>query len=140
VTTSQHRSTPEELRARLAAGRLGEPFLVYRTVKDGQQILTLHEQLEQATIGRGEGCAVRLELDAEVSRLHAELRRLSDIWVIGDEGLSRNGTFVNEERLTVRRRLLDGDIIRCGNTLLSFHDPRQSGIAATPATGRARRH
>ncbi len=37
--------------------------------------------------------------DEEVSRLHAELVALADGWAISDDGLSRNGTYVNAERL-----------------------------------------
>ena len=33
-----------------------------------------------------------------------------------DDGLSRNGTFVNGERLSGRRRLTDGDTLRFGGT------------------------
>jgi pSer/pThr/pTyr-binding forkhead associated (FHA) protein len=37
-----------------------------------------------------------------------------------DEGLSRNGTFVNDERLTGRHRLSDGDTLRFGRTRVTF--------------------
>ena len=31
--------------------------------------------------------------------MHAELTRIGDDWVVCDEGLSHNGTFVNGERV-----------------------------------------
>jgi pSer/pThr/pTyr-binding forkhead associated (FHA) protein len=43
-----------------------------------------------------------------------------------DDGLSRNGTFVNDRRVEGRRRLMDGDVLRCGATTLLFHSPFQA--------------
>jgi DNA-binding NarL/FixJ family response regulator len=42
---------------------------------------------------------------------------------VGDDGLSRNGTFVNEQRIAGRRRLRDGDVIRVGHAGLRYCDP-----------------
>ena len=58
-----------------------------------------------------------------MSRTHATLERLGSDWTIADDGLSRNGTWVNEERVTARRRLRDGDIVRVGGTALAFCAP-----------------
>ena len=116
----------------MAAERAGRPFLVYRDATGEQRIHTLPDDPGPFAIGRGDRCAVRLERDPEVSRLHASLERIAEDWVLGDDGLSRNGTFVNHERLAFHRRLRDGDVIRCGQTQLSFHDPRdrpQDGTA-----------
>ena len=41
-------------------------------------------------------------------------------FVIEDVG-SRNGTFVNSERVTGKRALLDGDVLRLGKVLLTFN-------------------
>jgi pSer/pThr/pTyr-binding forkhead associated (FHA) protein len=62
------------------------------------------------------GADVALTWDPDVSRVHAELARLADDWTVVDDGLSRNGTFINGERVEGRRRLFDGDILRCGET------------------------
>jgi DNA-binding CsgD family transcriptional regulator len=64
-----------------------------------------------------------------VSRLHAVLEYLGDEWTVVDEGLSRNGSYVNGQRLHGRRRLADGDAITIGHTLLIFR-------AAARAEGR----
>ena len=40
-------------------------------------------------------------------------------WVLVDDGLSSNGTFVNGERLNGTRRLDDGDTIRFGTTTVT---------------------
>ncbi len=94
------------------------------------------EESTAVTIGRGEGCDVRLLRDPEVSRLHAQLERLGDTWVVVDDGLSRNGTFVNGERVGGRDRLANGDVLRCGESLLTFRDPAGVSYDSTlPATG-----
>lgn len=113
--------SPEELRQRLAAERAGLPFVEY-VARDGvQRLFTLRSGA--VTLGRGEGCDLRLDADPEVSRLHAQLERLGEDWVISDDGLSRNGSFVNGDRVLGRRRLRDGDAIRCGSTVLRFREP-----------------
>jgi len=48
-----------------------------------------------------------------------------------DDGLSRNGTYVNGERVTTRQRLRDGDVVRAGSTVIVFRDPRSAGFSDT---------
>ena len=43
--------------------------------------------------------------DTEVSRLHAQVEPVGSDWIVVDDGLSRNGTYVNGERVNGRRRL-----------------------------------
>jgi class 3 adenylate cyclase len=83
------------------------------------------------TIGRGEDADVRLWWDPSVSLLHAEAIPLGSHWLIADDGVSRNGTFVNGERLAGRRRLRHGDAVRVGRTTLTFRDTRAQGQNAT---------
>lgn len=59
--------------------------------------------------------------------VHAELRRLDDAWILVDEGLSRNGSYVNGERVLGRRRLKDGDTVLIGETSLIYRDPTEAG-------------
>lgn len=77
------------------------------------------------TIGRGLTADVIVEGDARVSRLHAILERVGDTWMIIDDGLSRNGTFVNGRRLAGRVPLRDRDEIRVGSTVLTFCAPSE---------------
>ena len=51
--------------------------------------------------------------DSAVSGVHAVLERLGNTWSVRDVG-SRNGTFVNGERLTSERILHVGDELRFG--------------------------
>jgi hypothetical protein len=90
-----HLGTPLELKDRIAAERAGKPFLVYRDEQGRQQMLVLGDGAVAFTIGRSEECDVRLSWDGEVSVLHAELRRVSGHWLVVDDGLSRNGSYVN---------------------------------------------
>jgi hypothetical protein len=111
-------------------------FCCFAGADSAQQLFILDSQCSAVTLGRGTGCDVVLELDPEASRLHAELQRLGHHWVIADDGLSLNGTFVNGERIVGRHRLGNGDVVRCGNTLLRFVDPSTPGYQSTrPANG-----
>src|SRR5215218_139256 len=76
---------------------------------------------------------VCLPWDPEISRLHAEMLQRAGEWVIADDGLSQNGTFVNGMRVEGRRRLHDGDLITLGSTSLTFCDPRGSSADITLA-------
>jgi hypothetical protein len=128
--------TPSELQRRLEAERHGRPFLIYRSAEDTEELFAMPDGSATVAIGRGEGCDVRLLRDPEVSRLHAQLERLGDTWVVVDDGLSRNGTFVNGERVAGRDRLADGDVVRCGGSLLTFRDPAGASYESTlPASG-----
>jgi pSer/pThr/pTyr-binding forkhead associated (FHA) protein len=107
-----------------AGGSLAEIFLLYRDGTGRQQVVSLGAATTAArlTLGRSAHNHVRLEWDNKVSRLHALFERIGSDWIVVDDGLSRNGTFVNGERLVGRRRLGDGDVILVGSTSLTYHD------------------
>ena len=78
------------------------------------------------TIGREAGNFIQLE-DHEVSRRHAEIRRVGETLVLGDLK-SSNGTFVNDRKVE-RAELASGDRIRIGRTVLVYakdHDDEQA--------------
>src|SRR3954469_4427074 len=130
--------TAEEARERVSAERGGVPFLLYRDGSGGQALVELSEDRDRVTIGRRETNAVALPWDAQVSRVHAELTRMGDDWILCDEGMSHNGTFVNGERVRGRRRLRSGDAISVGDTLITFCAPEgYSMIATAPGGDRA---
>ncbi|WP_405167621.1 FHA domain-containing protein [Nocardia sp. NBC_01499] len=97
-------------------------FLRFQDDTGRQQELMLSADRERVTIGRSPQADLALPWDAEVSRLHAAIEYLGAQWTIVDDGLSRNGTFVNGDRLVGRRRLMAGDVIRVGTSRVSFHD------------------
>lgn len=121
-----HAATPAELRERIEAERAGTPFLVLRDGAGAQRLFVLDPARERVTLGRSAGNDVALQWDTEVSRLHAELERLGDEWTAADDGLSRNGSFVNGQRISGRHRLRDGDVLRVGRTQIAFRVPESS--------------
>jgi pSer/pThr/pTyr-binding forkhead associated (FHA) protein len=112
--------TPAQLSERLQAERRGTPFLLYLDDEHGQHIVDLAARTDVVSLGRQPESDVTLEWDTEVSRTHALLERVGGAWTLVDDGLSRNGSFVNGQRVRGRRRLDDGDTIKIGNTLLAF--------------------
>jgi hypothetical protein len=70
------------------------------------------------SIGRQNDCTIVLG-DPNVSRRHAEIRPAGDGFSVVDLG-STNGTRVNGMRIPSERRLVDGDEVRCGNTIMHF--------------------
>src|SRR3954447_23273335 len=125
----------EELEARLAAERMGVPFLVFRDGEDQQRIFALEPGRRSVTIGRRDEADISLPWDPECSRLHAELELRAGEWTLTDDGLSQNGTWGNELRLVGRRRLADGDILRVGRTRIAYTRPGAAGIRATLVPG-----
>ncbi len=129
--------SPEEVRDRVLAQRRGLPFLLYRDGAGTQMVLELEGDRERVTIGRRATNDIPLPWDGEVSRIHAELTPMGGEWIVCDEGLSHNGTFVNGERIRGRRRLRGGDVIAVGDTLIAFcTSPSRSTVATTRARGR----
>ena len=70
-------------------------------------------------LGRDNSNPVRLH-DTEVSRRHAEVRRIDDAFHVFDLK-SANGTFLNDEPID-RAPLRSGDQLRLGQTVLLFQD------------------
>jgi pSer/pThr/pTyr-binding forkhead associated (FHA) protein len=134
----RHASTPEELRDRLAAERRGTPFVVYRDADERQRIVELAGTTTRLTIGRHERNDIALGWDGEVSRLHAVLELVGFDWVLSDDRLSRNGTYVNGERVS-SRALRSGDLIAVGDTQLAFVAPDSSSGSVTLTAAGVRR-
>jgi pSer/pThr/pTyr-binding forkhead associated (FHA) protein len=124
-----------ELKAQIEAGRAGRPFLVFRDGGGGQAIVAIEPGASELWVGRGESADVRLEWDEEVSALHAQIEVVRDECTLVDDGLSRNGSFVNEERVHGRRHLRDGDTIRFGRTTVLYRKPGEDAPEATVIAG-----
>ena len=135
----RHTLSPSELAGLVDAEREGGTFLAYR---DGAGDLRFEplEGVERLAVGRSPDSDLELGWDAEVSRAHAQLERVGGDWTLVDDGLSRNGSFVNDERIVGRRRLQDGDVLRFGHTSLVFRRPRPAtdSTAAADPTALAR--
>jgi predicted component of type VI protein secretion system len=129
-----HSATPAELRERIEAERRGRPFLVFRDGDGAQRLLDL-AGMERLSVGRGAGNELSLPWDTEVSRLHAELEEIAGEWTVSDDGLSRNGTFVNGNRISGRTRLRDGDLLRVGRTSIAYRRPEAEDSMPTQVAG-----
>lgn len=124
-----HASTAVELKARIEAERVGTPFLVYRDGDGRQVILKLGGR--QISVGRRAENDVVLAWDQEASRLHAQLEQVGGEWCVIDDGLSRNGSWLNGERVRGRHRLRDGDRLCFGTTTVQFRAPVESESKST---------
>jgi DNA-binding winged helix-turn-helix (wHTH) protein len=89
--------------------------------------------LGEALVGRGEGCRVRLASPL-VSRVHARVRADDGRVLIEDAG-SKNGTWINGERIEQPVELGDGDEVAFGLFRVVF---RNTGEDEATRTGRPR--
>jgi pSer/pThr/pTyr-binding forkhead associated (FHA) protein len=121
VTGAWTELNPAELTRMLAAERGTRPFLAFRNLDADLELIELEG--DRLVIGREADNNIALTWDVEVSRVHALLERLAGAWTVVDDDLSRNGTFVNGQRVRGRRRLNDRDVVRVGATDLLFRNP-----------------
>jgi pSer/pThr/pTyr-binding forkhead associated (FHA) protein len=81
------------------------------------------------TIGRAVENDITIS-DPEASAVHAALEQLPRAWSVRDLS-SRNGTFVNGERVLTERPLRRGDEIRIGRSRLVYR-PESSSVSVDP--------
>ena len=100
------------------------PVEINETSTPGLVIFTVNktwrvdlDDLDQATIGREESCAVYIEAP-NVSRQLAEVQRKGDTFVLTDLG-SANGTLVHGQKIE-QHILGDGDVFRVGPAQIIF--------------------
>lgn len=125
-----HARSAVELKRIIEAERAGLPFLLWRDASGTQQIFTLADG-DQVTVGRRSTSDLALTGDREVSRVHALIELIGGDWTVAEDGLSRNGTFVNGQRISQHRRLVDGDVIVIGTTVIEFRAASESTTAVT---------
>lgn len=80
-------------------------------------------------VGRAPDCQLRPDTD-QISRHHCVISQFDDAVLVRDLG-SKNGTFINGERITRERELNDGDLLEIGP--FSF----QAIVVQTPAAAPA---
>jgi pSer/pThr/pTyr-binding forkhead associated (FHA) protein len=118
-----HPRSARELQAVIHAERVGDPFFVYRQPDGEQRIVRFEEAQSNLTVGRNPAADLSFAWDDEVSALHAVIERHAGELTLVDDGLSRNGSYVNEETLRGMRRLRDGDVVRFGRTVVLVRRP-----------------
>jgi DNA-binding CsgD family transcriptional regulator len=104
-------------------GQPTEPYLSRWGAQAQQRRWPLKDRV--VTLGRASCADVVIDGDPLVSRVHSTLERVAGVWTIDDNGLSRNGTFVNGRRVSGRVQLHDRDEIRVGSTVLTFCAPAE---------------
>jgi hypothetical protein len=112
----------------LAAQQEGSAFLLLR---DHTAELVVHPLPEQGRVTVGRHGDIALPWDPTVSRVHAELVAVGDVWTVADDGLSRNGSYVGGERVAGRRLLRDGDRLVFGETPVFY---RAAGVLEGEST------
>ena len=89
----------------------------------GRQLITLGG--DRVTVGKSSTNLVSLDHDSTVSRVHAVLENLGFAWSIRDVG-SRNGTYLNGEKISAERVLRSGDELRVGKSRLVFWEIKET--------------
>jgi pSer/pThr/pTyr-binding forkhead associated (FHA) protein len=120
--------TATELRTIIHAERQDASFLVYRDSAGQLRITALSDEF---TVGRNPEAGLCIHWDDQVSGLHAQLEQLGGELTLVDDGLSRNGSYVNGERVRGRRRLHDGDALQFGRTIVLVRRPTEGQHRAT---------
>lgn len=93
----------------------GPPCLV---IISGEDMGRRHELgVSEVSIGRADNCTICVNTD-QVSRKHCTIQHILGRYFIVDNR-STNGTFVNEQKIE-RAKLMDGDQIRVGKTVLKY--------------------
>jgi pSer/pThr/pTyr-binding forkhead associated (FHA) protein len=113
------------LRPAMAGGAIGQAIRPGRLVVTASGVLESGEEFEldssALTIGRGGQNDVPIDGDEFASARHVRIEpRRDGVWV-HDLG-STNGTYVNGVRLDRPRKLVDGDVVKVGETELRFED------------------
>ncbi len=130
-----HSLSAPELKELLAAERTGKAFFTFRDERGHLCFFATDDRGETNTLGRRAETDLSIPWDSQVSGLHAELHHLGGEWTIVDDGLSTNGTYVNGQRVSGRRRLRDADRIRVGRTVLVYRAAQGIPAGETVSTG-----
>lgn len=77
-------------------------------------------------LGRASTNELSFPMDARLSRTHLVLEQRGEIWVLRDLG-SKNGTFINDNRVTTDHPLKAGDLIAAGELLLRIDEASGAG-------------
>ena len=91
-------------------------------------------------LGRAPASDANALVHATVSRRHAQVRRgMGGLWTVADEG-SRNGTFVEGQRISTATPLTEQSVVRFGDVLAVVFETAAGGFyddLAVPGTGYA---
>src|SRR5205823_3618450 len=98
------------------------------------QLLPLEK--ERVIIGRLPSCDIVLELGS-ISRQHVQILRVEEEFFVEDLG-SRNGSFLNGQKIEGRRKLSENDELKVGEAVFRFYAAApQPGASGTRLPGMA---
>ncbi|MGH2710663.1 MAG: FHA domain-containing protein FhaB/FipA [Actinomycetota bacterium] len=106
---------PRGERQRPARRGKGAPTKLVVLDANGNRVST-HRLSGTLEIGRDASCQIRPE-DTYLSQKHARVFNRNGSWVVEDLG-STNGTYLNQQKVTVPSQLSPGDRIRIGKTVI----------------------
>jgi len=89
---------------------------------------------ERFVVGRADNADLEIE-DTEISREHAAFGELPDGRLTIEDLGSRNGTFVDGERITGRVTLRGGEEIRVGATTIDLEGSAKGATSLRPGAG-----
>jgi pSer/pThr/pTyr-binding forkhead associated (FHA) protein len=104
------------IRSSAPEGPQGPDVLHLRVVEPREQRGRQFDIAGDLTLGRSSACTVVLEDDTFASSVHARIfHDVNDLW-LEDLG-SKNGTYLNEERIGEPVRVRRGDRVKIGSTI-----------------------
>ncbi|HWD24244.1 MAG TPA: FHA domain-containing protein [Acidimicrobiales bacterium] len=104
------------IRSSAPEGEHGPDVLHLRVIEPREQRGRQFDIAGDLTLGRSSACTVVLEDDTFASSVHARIYHDDeDLW-LEDLG-SKNGTHINDERVTVPVRVRRGDRLKIGSTI-----------------------
>jgi len=104
----------------------GGPAAKYWQVWETRQVLLMDGD---NIVGRGTDASVWIDAPG-ISRHHARIVVRQDEATLEDLG-SKNGTYIGGDRVTIPRRLADGDQVRLGSVVITFRIPQFPGPTDT---------
>lgn len=127
-TAGRDMRLPQEsfiLKPALGGGAIGQAIRSGRLVVTNSPVLEEGAEwsLDSAAISIGRGTTNEISIDGDefASARHARIEpRRDGVWV-NDLG-STNGTYVNGVKVDRPRKLVDGDVVRAGETELRYED------------------
>lgn len=83
-------------------------------------------QGDRVHVGRSAGNELSFPEDPRLSRNHLVFERRGDLWTVRDLG-SKNGTYVNDNRISGEHPLTEGDVITAGELTMRLASAASSG-------------